>query len=76
MPIIQGIISFCNMFIVYQWHWMWIYISKEKFSNLVKALVELKLVKKISSDGVYLNSKIQFITTFLFVVFFNKEKVS
>ena len=55
---------------------MWIYISKEKVSNLVKALVQLKLVKKISSDGVHLNSKIQFITTFLFVVFFNKEKVS
>ena len=64
------------MFIVYQGLWKWVYITKEHFSNLAKTLVGFRIVKKNSSDGVYLNLKIQVITTFLFVIFFNEDNIS
>ena len=45
-------------------------IPKKVLVFYLRLLLGLELVKKISSDGVYLNSKIQAITTFLFVIFF------
>ena len=76
MVVIQAATSLYNMFIVYQRLWEWVYITKENFSNLAKALVGFRIVKRNSSDGVYLNSKIKVITTFLFVIFFNEGSIS
>ena len=76
MVVIQAATSLYHMFIVYQRLWEWVYITKENFSNLAKALVGFRIVKRNSSDGVYLNPKIKVITTFLFVIFFNEGSIS
>ena len=44
--VIQAVTSLCNMFIVYQGLWKWVYITKENFSNLAKTLVWFRIVKE------------------------------
>ena len=74
--VIQAVTSLYYMLIVYQGLWKWVYIRKENFSNLAKALVWFRIAKENFIKWGICKLKNTSYHNFLFVIFFNENYIS